>query len=318
MGRGDRVAILSENRLEWALTDLAALCLGAVDVPIYPTVLADTIEYILKDCEPVAVFVSNAEQAAKIKEIRSQIPFVRDVITYDDVHMPDMMSLSKLMQIGGNLADKNPQTAAQDVGPAEKDDLCSIIYTSGTTGDPKGVMLTHWNFVSNVLVALELVEMSTSDRALSFLPLSHVFERMAGYYLMMYAGVGIAYAESVETVAADMGVIRPTVMVSVPRLYEKIYDRVNTAALSGGPIKKLFFNWAKLVGKKICHLEQAKAPVSGWLRFQQRIVDKLVFSKLRARTGGRLRFFVSGGAPLAVHINEFFYAAGLIILEATG
>ena len=315
---GDRVAILSENRFEWALADLAILSLGAADVPIYPTLLAESIDYILRDCEPVAIFVSGDEQAGKIASLRAGLPFIKDIVSFDHVQVPDVMAFDKLLQIGGNLLEKNPQSPADDVGPADGDDLCSIIYTSGTTGNPKGVMLSHNNFVSNVLQALDLVDVGPNDRGLSFLPLSHVFERMAGYYLMMYAGCGIAYAESVETVAADMGVVRPTVMVSVPRLYEKIYDRVNTAALSGGPIKKMFFNWAKRVGKEICHLEQAGAAVSGWLRFQQKIVDKLVFSKLRARTGGSLRFFVSGGAPLAVHINEFFYAAGLLVLEGYG
>jgi long-chain acyl-CoA synthetase len=316
--KGDRVAILSENRLEWVLADLATLSLGAADVPIYPTLLPDTVEYILKNCEPVIVFVSNEEQARKVADVRSGMPFLRDVISFDKVSIPDVMSIDKLLQIGGNLADKHPQSAADEIGPAEGADLCSIIYTSGTTGDPKGVMLSHWNFVSNVTSALDLVHVDQEDRALSFLPLSHVFERMAGYYLMMSAGVSISYAESVETVAADMGLVQPTVMVSVPRLYEKIFARVNTAAMSGGPIKRMFFQWAKKVGKEICHLEQAETPVSGWLRFQQGIVDKLVFSKLRARTGGKLRFFVSGGAPLAVHINEFFYAAGLKVLEGYG
>jgi len=318
VSKGDRVAILSENRLEWALADLATLCLGAADVPIYPTLLPETIEYILKDCEPVAIFVSTQEQALKVAEIHAGLPFLREVISFDVVEVPNVMPLEKLLQIGGNLADKNPQSAADEIGPADGDDLCSIIYTSGTTGDPKGVMLSHWNFVSNVLCALDLVHVDQKDRALSFLPLSHVFERMAGYYLMIRAGVSISYAENVETVAADMGLVQPTVMVSVPRLYEKIFARVNTAAMSGGPIKKMFFQWAKKVGKEICHLEQSGASVSGWLRFQQGIVDKLVFSKLRARTGGKLRFFVSGGAPLAVHINEFFYAAGLKVLEGYG
>ncbi|HPF35974.1 MAG TPA: long-chain fatty acid--CoA ligase [Candidatus Krumholzibacteria bacterium] len=318
VGRGDRVAILSENRVEWALTDLAALALGAVDVPIYPTLLPETIEYILKDCEPKAVFVSNAEQAGKIDEIRAGLPFLTDVISYDAVAVPNVMTFAKLEQMGASMAEKLPQSAADEVGPAEPEDLCSIIYTSGTTGNPKGVMLSHWNFVSNVLDAVSLIDIGTEDKVLSFLPLSHVFERMAGYYTMVYAGTGIAYAEGVDTVADDMGVVKPTVMVSVPRLYEKIYDKVNAAAMSGGPAKRTIFGWAKKVGKEVCHLEQAGGTAGGWLKVQQGIVDRLVFSKLRARTGGRLRFFVSGGAPLAVHINEFFYAAGLTVLEGYG
>ncbi|MBU0741026.1 long-chain fatty acid--CoA ligase [bacterium] len=318
VGRGDRVAILSENRLEWALADLAALSLGAVDVPIYPTLLPDTIEFILKDCAPVAVFVSNAEQAAKIAAIRGRLPFLREMISFDHVQFPDVLHLDKLIKIGHNLADKHPQNPADDVGPADRDDPCSIIYTSGTTGNPKGVVLTHWNFVSNVLTIASIIPLGPDDKMLSFLPLSHVFERMAGYYTPLHIGIGIAYAESVETVAADMGLVRPTLMVSVPRLYEKIYDRVTTTAMSGSPVKRAIFQWARKVGQEWGEKKRAGAKIPGGLALQYRIVDKLVFAKLRARTGGRLRFFVSGGAPLATHINEFFYAAGMMILEGYG
>ena len=318
VARGDRVAILSENRLEWALVDLAVLSLGAVDVPIYPTLLPDTIEYILRDCEPVAIFVSNDEQAAKVDAVRGGMPFLRDVIAFDPVSKSNMTPFEQLMRIGDNQLANSPQSPADDVGPAGQDDLCSIIYTSGTTGAPKGVMLSHWNFVSNVLAAHEAVEILPTDRVLSFLPLSHVLERMAGFYTMLHGGVGIAYAESVDTVAADMQLIHPTIMISVPRLYEKIFDRVVAAAHAGGPIKRQIFDWARRVGRDVCCLEQAGGRVPGGLRLQQRIADKLVFSKLRARTGGRLRIFVSGGAPLAPHINEFFYSAGMLVLEGYG
>ncbi|MBC8426991.1 long-chain fatty acid--CoA ligase, partial [bacterium] len=318
LAKGDRVAILSENRLEWALVDLAALSLGAVDVPIYPTLLPDDIAYILKDCQPAAIFVSTEEQAGKIAEVRSELPFLKEIITFEPVSLPDMMHIDKLMQIGGNLADKHPQDPSDDVGPAGKDDPCSIIYTSGTTGNPKGVVLSHWNFVSNVLAAATLIPAGSSDKMLSFLPLSHVFERMAGYYFPLNAGIGIAYAESVETVADDMGLVRPTVMVSVPRLYEKIFAKVTTTAMSGSPIKRNIFMWARRVGQEWGEKVRAGEPVPGLLAMQYRIATKLVFSKLQKRTGGRLRFFVSGGAPLADHINEFFYAAGLTVLEGYG
>ena len=287
-------------------------------MPLYPTLLEDDIEFILKDCEPSAIFVSTEDQARKIHNIRGRLPFLKDVISFDHVELPDVMNFEKLLQIGRRQAEKLPQTAADDVGPAEKDDVCSIIYTSGTTGDPKGVMLTHWNFTSNVLGATSLVRIDGRDKALSFLPLSHVLERTAGFYVMMHAGACIAFAESVETVADDMRKVRPTCMISVPRLYEKIYDRVNTAAMAGGPLKRLIFLWSKKVGRDCTRMKQAGKPLPFGLALQHRIVDKLVFAKLRARTGGRLRFFVSGGAPLAPHINEFFYSAGLTILEGYG
>lgn len=318
IGRGDRVAILAENRLEWALADLGIMGLGAVDVPIYPTLLPDAIRYILRDCRPKAVFVSTDEQARKIASIRDDLPFLGDVIAFDPVGVPDVMAMDKLMQIGANLAEKHPQSPADDVGPAVGEDPCSIIYTSGTTGNPKGVVLSHWNFVSNVLTAATLFPVGPEDRMLSFLPLSHVFERMAGYYFPLHVGAGIAYAESVETVAADMGLVKPTLMVSVPRLYEKIFARVNTAAMAGGPIKRNIFLWARAVGQRWGEIVRAGGRVPTHLAVQYRIADKLVFSKLRERTGGRLRFFVSGGAPLSDHINEFFYAAGLKVLEGYG
>jgi long-chain acyl-CoA synthetase len=315
---GDKVAILAENRFEWALADLAILSAGAADVPIYPTLLEDTIEYILNDCQPVAIFVSSNEQAQKIHNIRGRLPFLKDVISFDRVQLPDILHFDKLLQIGGTLADKHPQSAADDVGPSEKDDLCSIIYTSGTTGNPKGVMLSHWNFVSNVLSACSIIEINNKDRALSFLPLSHVLERMAGFYTVMHSGAGIAYAESVETVAADMQIVKPTLMISVPRLYEKIFDRVNTMAMAGSPIKRAIFMWGRKVGQQWGEAERSGKAIPALLNLQYKIVDKLVFSKLRARTGGQLRFFISGGAPLANHINEFFYAAGMKILEGYG
>ncbi len=318
VGRGDRVAILSENRLEWALADLGCLSLGAVDVPIYPTLLPDAIRYILQDCEPKAVFVSTEEQARKIASIRDVLPFLSEVIAFDPVELPDVMSMDKLLTIGNNLAEKHPQEPGDDVGPATGEDPCSIIYTSGTTGNPKGVVLSHWNFVSNVLAVSSIFDFGAGDRMLSFLPLSHVFERMAGYYLPVHMGIGIAYAESVDTVAADMGLVKPTLMVSVPRLYEKIFAKVNTKAMSGGPIKRNIFMWARRIGQEWGRKDRAGEKISAALAFQYRIADKLVFSKLRERTGGSLRFFVSGGAPLADHINEFFYAAGLKVLEGYG
>jgi len=316
--RGDKVALLSENRYEWALTDLGILFCGAVSVPIYPTLLPDTIEYILKDCEPTVLFVSTAEQAEKIHGLRANLPFLQDVITFENVELPNVMPLNKLIQIGQNIVNDNPPEPSRDIVEVDKNDLASIIYTSGTTGDPKGVMLSHWNFVSNVLSTLEVVDLSPSDRCLSFLPLSHVLERMAGYYGMLYRGVGIAYAERMDTVPVDLQDVKPTVVISVPRLYEKIYARVLSTAMAGSGLKRSIFFWARDVGKKYGRKKRAGESIPAWLKVQYDLADRLVFKKLRARTGGRLRFFVSGGAPLADPINEFFYAAGLYVLEGYG
>jgi long-chain acyl-CoA synthetase len=314
----DKVAILSENRVEWALADLSILCNGSISVPIYPTLLPDTIAYIFKDCQPVAVFLSDAVQAEKIHSLRASLPFLRDVISFERTDLPDIMSLAKLEQIGQNIVNEHPPEPRDDCASLAKDDPASIIYTSGTTGDPKGVMLSHWNFVSNVLAVHRVVEITPRDRCLSFLPLSHVLERTAGYYGMLHGGVGIAYAERMDTVPQDLLDVRPTVVVSVPRLYEKIYARVLSTALAGSAVKRNIFFWARKVGREFARGQLDKLPISGWLRLKYRVADRLVFRKLRARTGGRLRFFVSGGAPLASTINEFFYAAGLKILEGYG
>src|SRR5262249_21435778 len=192
------------------------------------------------------------------------------------------------------------------------------IYTSGTTGEPKGVMLTHDNIYSNVEAARVAIPFAGNDTGLSFLPLSHIFERMAGHYLMLATGTSIAYAESVDTVPLNLTEVRPTLVLSVPRLYEKMYARVLENALSGGAAKKRIFFWAKAVAERWADVKLAGGHPRGLLALQYRIAQKLVFSKLQARTGGRLRYFVSGGAPLAPEINKFFYAAGLVILEGYG
>ncbi|MFO7652200.1 MAG: long-chain fatty acid--CoA ligase [Candidatus Krumholzibacteriia bacterium] len=315
---GDRVALLSENRLEWALADLAIVGHGAVTVPVYPTLLPDAIAQILADCEPTAVFVSTPEQAEKLARVRSNLPSIRDVITFDPSDVPQTMTLERIEGIGRNIGgDRTPEP--RDVfHPVDPEDLASIIYTSGTTGDPKGVMLTHANFVSNVLGADERFDVGTSDRALSFLPLSHVFERMVGHYYMLHAGVGIAYAERLDTVPRDMQEVKPTIVVSVPRLYEKIYGRVLSQASSGPALRKRIFFWARQVGKERLQRELAHRPVGGLLAMQAAVADRLVFSKLRARVGGRLKLFISGGAPLPPKIAAFFHAAGLPIMEGYG
>ena len=314
----DRVALLSENRLEWALADLAIQCSGAVTVPIYPTLLPDAIEYILKDCEPVAVFVSTGEQAEKIHQIRERLPFVRDVVSFESTNLPDIMIFDKLKQIGQNILEDAPPTPRDECVTVDKDSPCSIIYTSGTTGNPKGDVLSHWNFVANVLSCMKVMGFSEEDRCLSFLPLSHVLERMAGYYTMLHAGVGIAYAERMDTVPQDIIEIKPTILISVPRLYEKIYAKAIGTAMAGGGLKKNIFFWARRLGMEYADATTESLPFGAWKRFQFGLADKLVFSKLRAKLGGRVRFMVSGGAPLNPKINRFFFGAGLNILEGYG
>lgn len=315
---GDKVAILSENRIEWALADLAAQCTGGVVVPIYPTLLEDTIEFILNDCQPSLIFVSTEEQARKIHNIRERLPFLQDIISFESTALPDIMTLDKLKQIGQNLVNDNPPAPRDDCVAVDKDTPCSIIYTSGTTGDPKGVVLSHWNFVSNVRHIRDIMDFHTGDRCLSFLPLSHVLERMAGFYTMLHCGVSIAYAARMDTVPVDVLEVKPTIMISVPRLYEKIYAKAAAMSVAAGFPKKNIFFWARNVGIRCAELETAGQQPTGWLAFQRTVADKLVFSKLRAKLGGRIRFMVSGGAPLNPKINKFFYAAKMTVLEGYG
>jgi long-chain acyl-CoA synthetase len=315
---GDRVAILSENRPEWAIADYACLTSGVTDVPIYPTLPPDQIAFIVNDSGSTAIFVSTPEQASKIAEVRSQLPSLLHVISFDEAGPQADMTLAALEYRGA--AAETPGSTAQYRKVAESvkpDDLATLIYTSGTTGNPKGVMLSHDNIHSNVAATRTRMPFRGDDVALSFLPLSHIFERM-GDYLMFATGSSIVYAESLDTVPVNMIEARPTVVFSVPRLYEKMYARVLQNALAGGFLKKKIFFWARGVADKWADEKLAGREPRGMLARKYAIAQKLVFSKLKERTGGRLRFFVSGGAPLAPEINKFFYAAGLIILEGYG
>jgi long-chain acyl-CoA synthetase len=315
---GDRLAILSENRPEWAITDYACLAARATDVPIYPTLPARQAEYILRDSGAVGVVVSSVGQLEKVRSIRDRLPALRLVIALDaGARGPDVLPFEELLACGRSARARHPDWRAHALR-ASPDDLATIIYTSGTTGDPKGVMLTHGNIASNVTTCVGLFDFGPGDECLSFLPLSHIFERMFGHYSMFHAGVVINYAGSIETVAADMQELRPTMMASVPRLYEKIFSRVLDSVRSSAAPRRRIFGWARRVGEAWVDRILAGQPVPGRLALERRLADRLVFSKLRGRTGGRIRFFISGGAPLSPDIARFFFAAGMPILEGYG
>ena len=314
---GDRVAIVSENRPEWALADYACLTTRAPDVPIYPTLTAKQTEYILRDSESVAVFCSTAAQRDKVLEVKDALPQLKHVIVFDGgAEGAGVTPLAALEAKGRAAVSKHPNWK-QEALSAGPDDLATLIYTSGTTGDPKGVMLSHYNIWSNVQAVLQMIPIGSGDECLSMLPLSHSYERMVDYTLFQ-AGVIINYAESFDTVAANLGEVKPTVVLSVPRLYEKVYARVLENALSGSGIKRAIFFWAKRAGEQWATLAIAGLPIPGGLALKKKLADKLVFSKLQARTGGRIRFFVSGAAPLSADIAKFFYSAGLPVIEGYG
>lgn len=317
--RGDRVAILSENRPEWALADWACLTSGIIDVPVYSTLPADQITFLLNDSGTVAIFVSTVAQAEKIAAIGSKLSTLQHVIAFDDAAGAKADLTLRQLEERGRALDSPERAAAWErdalaIGP---DDIATILYTSGTTGAPKGVMLSHDNIHSNVAATRDVIPVTGDDVALSFLPLSHIFERMGDYWF--YAnGATIAYIDNFDLVPIAMQEVRPTIVLSVPRLYEKIYARVLENALAGGALKKRIFFWAKAVGERWADETLAGRRPSVLLAAQYALAQRLVFSKLRGRTGGRLRYFVSGGAPLSPEINRFFYAAGLTILEGYG
>src|SRR5437016_3740656 len=316
---GDKVAIVSENRTEWALADYACLCARATDVPIYPTLPPNQTKYILNDSEAVPVFCSSMTQIDKVLEVKAGLPRLRSVIAFDGAagaQRSGVMALAEIEAKGRAAQAQYPDWKHEALSVAPED-LATLIYTSGTTGDPKGVMLSHYNIWSNVQACLQMIPIGSGDECLSMLPLSHSYERMVDYTLFQ-AGVIINYAESFDTVATNLGEVKPTVVLSVPRLYEKVYARVLENALSGSAIKRNIFFWAKRAGEQWATLSLAGLPIPGGLAIKKKIADRLVFSKLRARTGGRIRFFVSGAAPLSAEIAKFFYSAGLPVIEGYG
>ena len=312
--KGDRVALLSENRPEWAITDFGSLKVGAVTVPMFSTLTAAQVGYILNDSGSKIICVSTEAQLEKVLSVRDTVPTLEHIIVFDPIEgeTPEGVIPFEAVCHQGEAADSK---GAID---ASEDEIATIIYTSGTTGNPKGVMLTHANFISNLQVCKSLIEVGETDVLLSFLPLSHVFERLGGHYVPLVSGAKIAYAESTFTVARNMQEVSPTVMLSVPRLYETMHERVLSAVQAGSSLKQKIFRWGVSVGSAVsAAIQQGKKP-SAILGLQQRIADKLVFAKLKAATGGRLRFFVSGGAALPQSIAEFFHAAGILILEGYG
>ncbi|HMA44796.1 MAG TPA: long-chain fatty acid--CoA ligase [Gemmatimonadales bacterium] len=314
---GDRVSILAETRPEWAIADYACLCAQAADVPIYPTLTARQTEYILKDSGAAAVFCSTAEQVAKVAEIRRNLPALRHVIVFDAGAKRDgVLTLDELEAKGRAVAGAHPRVREEALA-VPSDAIATLIYTSGTTGDPKGVILTHHNIWSNVQGGLQALPLQPTDECLAMLPLSHVYERMVDYTLLS-AGVIINYAESFDKVAQNLGEVRPTIVLSVPRLYEKVYARVLENALSGSGLKRRIFLWAKRAGEDWATLVLDQRPIPAGLALKHKIADRLVFAKLRARTGGRIRYFISGSAPLSPEIAKFFFSAGLPVLEGYG
>ena len=321
---GDRVAIASESRLEWSIADLAILTAGAVSVPIYPTLTASQFRYILLDAGARVVIVADEVQAAKVRQVWRELPTLETLVIFDGARTGNgdsaVLSLAEVSRRGHERLIKEDgigRLYREQSAAVSPDGLATIIYTSGTTGEPKGVMLSHRNIVSNVEACSEVLPLSFEDMALSFLPLSHSFERTV-LYLYFYCGVSVTFAESLDTVGRDLLKVRPTVMTGVPRVYEKLHARVLENVAQAPRLRQRFFRWALDTGRQQLRRRVAGQSVSAWHAWQGRLADRLVLSKVRARTGGRLRFVVSGAAPLPVPVAEFFHAVGIPVLEGYG
>ncbi|MEW6701649.1 MAG: long-chain fatty acid--CoA ligase [Bacteroidota bacterium] len=319
--RGDKVAIIAENRPEWVYADMAILGLGGVDVPLYPISTAETIEFILNNSESVGIVVSNKFHLNKVLKIRNncrQLRFIVVMNPEDKGNEKDVYSFSEVQSKGLEFRKNDPNYFEESCKLCRENELCTIIYTSGTTGEPKGVMLTHKNIVSNIKAAHEIFSIDENDIFLSFLPLCHIFERMAGYYTAFSCGGIIAYAESIEKIASNMEDIKPTIMTAVPRLFERMYSKIKRNVESQPEKKQKIFNWAIELGKEYQIAKKSGHTVPIFLTIKYKLADKLVFHKLREKTGGRLRFFISGGAALARELGQFFEAAGILIIEGYG
>jgi len=313
--KGDRVAILSENCPEWAITDWATLCLGAITVPIYPTLTAPQVREILCDSEPKVLVVSDKKQLRKAYEAVEGTGLSLQMISMESEGVGETPTFERMLNQPGALTESELRALVEASQP---DDIITFIYTSGTTGEPKGAMLTHHNLISNIQAVLQIIDCRSDDLFLSFLPLSHVFERMGGHFLPIYAGLTIAYAESLFTLANDMVEVKPTLMLGVPRFYASVMDRILASVRQMPPLRQKLFYRMLEVGKVYSRCIRERRPIPLGIRLQHAVLDKLVAAKIRERVGGRLRYFVSGGAALPKEVAEFFHAFGILILEGYG
>ena len=317
--KGDRVALLSENRPEWSLTDLAILSLGAVNVPIYTTQAVEQVRYILEDSRARLLFVSNRRIFRHARPGVEGVESIERLIFFDEAAegQAGALTLAQLEARGAARDAAEPEAFDALAGAVEADDLATIIYTSGTTGEPKGVMLTHANFVSNVYSITSALPISERDVSLSVLPLSHIFERTA-FYVFCWNGMAVHYAASVDQLGEYLQEVRPTVMTAVPRLFEKVYHRIVKKGMAARGWRKKLFTWAMETGRRYAELCDRDRAVPPLLALQQDVASALVFAKWRAGVGGRLRYFVSGGAPLSPALSYAFIAAGIPILQGYG
>jgi long-chain acyl-CoA synthetase len=317
----DKIAIIAENRPEWVYSDMAILSLGAIDVPLYPSLTAESVEFILNNSESKGIIVSNKFQLNKVNKIKNKCRHLKFIIVLNDKDSESdgriIFSFKEIQDKGIIFKADRPYFLKECRSQVKENDLCTIIYTSGTTGEPKGVMLTHKNIIFNVNSTLEAYPINERDTFLSFLPLCHIYERMGGYYTAFASGGVICYAEGIESIAQNMLETHPTIITTVPRLFERMYSKILKNVDSQSQTKQKIFYSAIEIGKEY-RIAKRMGNVSFSLSIKNKIADRLVFKKMREQMGGKLRFFISGGAPLARDLGEFFEAAGIYIIEGYG
>jgi long-chain acyl-CoA synthetase len=317
--RGDRVAILSESRPEWTLTDAGCLFASAIDVPIYPTLMPPQVRYILKDSGARVLVLANEEKFLELRDVLKDCPALEYLVFIEKPSNSARpgITLSELEERGRTLAQEHPEVIETLAHQSQAEDLATIIYTSGTTGEPKGVMLTHSNLVSNLIDSSGQLSFANDDSALSVLPLSHVLERLA-MYMYLYHGMAVYFAESLETIGPNLREVKPTIFVGVPRIFEKIFDRVKQKSAEKGRLNFAILNWAVGIATEYAKLLVAHRDIPALLSLKHKIADKLIFSKIRKALGGRIRLLVSGGAALAEDLAYIYIGAGLPIVQGYG
>ncbi len=316
----DAVAILSASRAEWVQADFAVFSAGCRTIPIYPTYPPDLIQYIVNDAGVKTLFVEDPAQLAKVLEVQGKMDGLEQIVVmqgYQGEPSSQIMTWDGLRRLGRDNLERLKSDLAGRVAEVKPEDVATIVYTSGTTGPPKGVVQTHGNHLGTLESAAKMAGIEDGDTHLLFLPLAHSFARLESF-IGVHRGLTTAFAENIDKLRDNLPEVKPHFICSVPRVFEKVYAGVIAKAEAGSPLKKKIFHWAVSVGREVSKLQQAKKPVPAGLAFKHRIAHKLVFSKLHEALGGRLRFAVSGGAPLSKEIAEFFHAAGILILEGYG
>jgi long-chain acyl-CoA synthetase len=316
---GDKIAILSNNRPEWTVADFAIFALRGIVVPIYPTLIDKQIAYILNDSETRAVFVEDKTQYDKISRVKAQLPSLEYIFSFSKIEQSeqDVKTFDQLLEKGRTFASDGGNAFADSMKQIQPQEVCSVVYTSGTTGEPKGVMLNHKGFVTDIINSESVINLNDRDIFLSFLPLSHLYERLGGHWCAFYRGATVHYARSIDTVVDDIAIAKPTIIVSVPRLYEKIMAAVLGQVESGSAAKRKIFYWALAIGSNY-YRQKHKGQISGVVKKKFSLANRLVFQKIKQKMGGQLRIPIAGGAPLTSETLKFFEAMDMPIIEGYG